>query len=245
MLISISSSKIARASSRSGAGDVTSAARLEVPVGYSSALLQFVLLAWIVYEATTRLIAPGEILSGMMLVVAIAGLLVNLFVLRVLHTDDEHDLNTAGARLHVLGDLLGSLGAVVAALLIGRFGWTWADPVVSVLVSLLILRSAWHLLRRSAHILLEGTPAGIGEGLVESALVDAAIGVDDVHHVHVWQLAGGRAMATLHVRLRAGAEPDEAIRAIQLVLRERFGVVHATVQVENGNCAASPCGAGH
>lgn len=220
-------------------------ARLEVLVGYSNALLQFVLVAWIVYEATTRLFAPGEILSGMMLVVAIAGLLVNLFVLRVLHTDDEHDLNTAGARLHVLGDLLGSLGAVVAALLIGRFGWTWADPVVSVLVSLLILRSAWHLLRRSAHILLEGTPAGIGEGLVESALVDAAIGVDDVHHVHVWQLAGGRAMATLHVRLRAGAEPDEAIRAIQLVLRERFGVVHATVQVENGNCAASPCGAGH
>lgn len=220
-------------------------ARLEVLVGYSNALLQFVLVAWIVFEAVTRLFAPGEILSGMMLVVASAGLLVNLLVLRVLHTHDEHDLNTAGARLHVLGDLLGSVGAVVAALLIGWLGWNWVDPVVSVLVSVLILRSAWHLMRRSAHILLEGTPAGIEEGLVESTIVEAAIGVDDVHHVHVWQLAGGRAVATLHARLGAGTEPDAAIRAIQALLRERFGVVHATVQVEAGHCAGAHCGAGH
>lgn len=220
-------------------------ARLEVLVGYSNALLQFVLVAWIVFEAATRLFAPGEILSGMMLAVAVAGLLVNLLVLRVLRTHDEHDLNTAGARLHVLGDLLGSVGAVVAALLIRWAGWNWADPVVSVLVSALILRSAWHLLRRSAHILLEGTPAGIEQGLVESTIVDAAIGVDDVHHVHVWQLAGGRAVATLHARLGAGTEPDAAIRAIQALLLERFGVVHATVQVEAGHCAGGRCATGH
>lgn len=219
-------------------------ARLEVLVGYSNALLQFVLVAWIVVEAAMRLFAPGEILSGMMLVVASAGLLVNLLVLRVLHTHDEHDLNTAGARLHVIGDLLGSVGAVAAALLIGWLGWNWVDPVVSVLVSALILRSAWHLMRRSAHILLEGTPTGIEEGLVESTIVDAAIGVEDVHHVHVWQLAGGRAVATLHARLGTGTEPDAAIRAIQAVLRERFGVVHATVQVEAGHCAGARCGAG-
>lgn len=220
-------------------------ARLEVLVAYSNALLQFVLVAWIVFEAVTRLFSPGEILSGMMLVVAIGGLLVNLLVLRVLHTHDEHDLNTAGARLHVLGDLLGSVGAVIAALLIGWAGWNWVDPVVSVLVSVLILRSAWHLLRRSAHILLEGTPTGIEEGLVESTLVDAEIGVDDVHHVHVWQLAGGRAVATLHARLRAGTDPDAAIRSVQAVLRERFGVVHATVQVEAGHCDGGPCATGH
>ena len=220
-------------------------ARLEVLVGYSNALLQFALVAWIVFEAVTRLFAPGEILSGMMLGVAIAGLLVNVLVLRVLHTHDEHDLNIAGARLHVIGDLLGSAGAVVAALLIRWAGWNWADPVVSVLVSVLILRSAWHLLRRSAHILLEGTPTGIEQGLVESTLVDAAIGIDDVHHVHVWQLAGGRAVATLHARLRAGTDPDAAIRAVQAVLRERFGVVHATVQVETGDCAGGRCATGH
>lgn len=220
-------------------------ARLEVLVGYSNALLQFVLVAWIVFEAVTRLFAPGEILSGMMLGVAFAGLLVNLLVLRVLHTHDEHDLNTASARLHVLGDLFGSVGAVAAALLIGWLGWNWVDPVVSVLVSALILRSAWQLMRRSAHILLEGTPTGIVEGLVESTIVDAAIGVEDVHHVHVWQLAGGRAVATLHARLGAGTEPDAAIRAIQALLRERFGVVHATVQVEAGHCTGAHCGAGH
>ena len=211
-------------------------ARLEVLVGYSNALLQFVLVAWIVFEAATRLFHPGEILSGMMLAIAGTGLLVNLLVLRVLHTHDEHDLNTAGARLHVLGDLLGSVGAVIAALLIRWAGWNWIDPVVSVLVSVLILRSAWHLLRRSAHILLEGTPAGIEDGVVESTLVAAQIGVDEVHHVHVWQLAGGRAVATLHARLGPGIVPDVAIRSIQALLQDRFGVVHATVQVENGDC---------
>lgn len=219
-------------------------ARLEVLVGYSNALAQFLLVAWIAVEALTRFTAPAPILSGTMLGVAVAGLLVNVFVLRVLGGHDHDDVNTAGARLHVIGDLLGSLGAVGAALLVRYLDWLWADPATSILVSLLILRSAWHLLRRCAHILLEGVPEGAEADLVATTLEHEAPGVCDVHHVHVWQLAGGSRLATLHVRVTDGTVPDAAILAVQRVLRERFGIRHATVQVEGLDCAHVACADG-
>lgn len=216
--------------------------RLEVLVAYSNSLIQFVLVAWIVVEALLRLHDSQPILSGMMFVVALAGLLVNAFVLSALSGHDHDDLNTASARLHVLGDLFGSLGAVAAALLIRYFGWLWADPAASVLVSLLILSSAWRLLRRSGHILLEGAPEGIDADLVGSTLKNEASGVCDVHHVHVWQLAGGYHVATLHARLDEGADADAAIKSILAVLRERFRIEHATVQLEQSGCVDAPCG---
>ena len=217
-------------------------ARLEVLVGYSNSLLQFMLVAWIAVAAVVRLGDPQPILSATMLVVALGGLLVNAFVLRMLWDHDHDDLNTASARLHVLGDLFGSLGAVVAALLIRGFGWLPADAVASILVSLLILAGAWRLLRRSAHILLEGAPEGIDGTLVAGALRQAASGVDEVHHVHVWQLAGSYHVATLHARLFEGADADQAIASIRSVLRERFRIEHATVQLERFDCADERCG---
>jgi cobalt-zinc-cadmium efflux system protein len=220
-------------------------ARLEVLVGYTNALAQFVLVAWIIAEAAGRLLQPTMILSGTMLVVAIGGLLVNALVLRVLHDHDHDDVNTASARLHVLGDLLGSFGAVAAALLIRWLGWNWADPAISVLVSVLILGNAWQLLRRSGHILLEGTPNGFDAANVATTLQDAGLGILDVHHVHLWELSGGRAMATLHARIGPGTDADQAIGGAQRVLRERFGIAHATVQVETADCAAGPCGGAH
>jgi len=216
-------------------------ARLEVLVGYTNALAQFVLVAWIAVEAVQRLRSPAPILGGVMFWVALAGLVVNLVVLRVLHGHDEHDVNTASARLHVLGDLLGSLGAVIAALAIGWLGWNWLDPVVSVLVSGLILGNAWRLLRRSSHILLEGVPAGIDGDVVTQALEEAGVGVGGVHHVHVWELAGGTPVATLHARIDAGIDPDTAVAAVQALLRERFGIAHATIQLETRTCACGPC----
>ncbi|MEO5627034.1 MAG: cation diffusion facilitator family transporter [Dokdonella sp.] len=217
-------------------------ARLEVLVGYSNALVQFILVAWIAVEALLRLHDPQPILSGTMLVVAIAGLLVNAIVLLALSGHDQHDLNTASARLHVLGDLFGSIGAIAAALLVRWFGWLWADPAVSILVSVLILASAWRLLRRSAHILLEGAPEGIDSERLIAALKEEARGVTDVHHVHVWQLAGGYHVATLHARLHEDADADGAISSIRVVLRKRFGIEHATVQLERLDCADTQCG---
>ena len=217
-------------------------ARAEVLVGYTNALVQFMLVAWIVAEALLRLREPQPILSGTMFVVALAGLLVNVFVLSVLSVHDHEDVNTAGARLHVLGDLFGSLGAVAAALLIRYFGWLWADPTLSILVSLLILSSAWRLLRRCAHILLEGAPEGVDAEQVVSVLQGEAAGVCEVHHVHVWQLAGGYHVATLHARLFEGTDSDQAIASIRAVLHERFRIEHATVQLERFDCADPRCG---
>jgi len=220
--------------------------RMEVLVGFVNALSQFVLVGWIIYEAVMRLLHPGAILSGVMLVVAVIGLLVNLLVLRTLHGHAHDDVNLAGASLHVLGDLLGSLAAVLAALAIRWFGWLWADPVLSMLVSLLILNSAWRLLRLSAHILLEGVPDGMDSAEVEASLRGADASIRDIHHLHVWQLASGSRMATLHAELHEPADSAKALQAIKLMLLERFDIQHVTVQVDPGECLDQPKGcAGH
>jgi cobalt-zinc-cadmium efflux system protein len=216
-------------------------ARLEVLAGYSNALLQFVLVVWIAVEAFSRLMQPEPILTGVMLVVALIGLAVNAIVLGVLGHHHHDNLNLAGARLHVIGDLLGSLGAVMAALVVRYLGWLPADPLVSLFVSTLILVSAWSLLRRSAHILLEGTPEGI-EPLLVAETVQRESGVRNVHHVHVWQLAGGRRMATMHARLDPQMEAAGALAAMQRVLREHFHIAHATIQIEDdGACPEGDC----
>lgn len=216
-------------------------ARLEVLVGYSNALAQFALVAWIAFEAVLRFFQPSAILSGVMLGVAVAGLLVNALVLQVLGGHDHDDVNAAGARLHVLGDLLGSLGAVTAALLVRYFGWSWADPLVSVFVSVLILHSAWQLLRVSAHILLEGVPEGLEIERLPRALEAEVADVRNVHHVHVWQLTGGSRMATLHAEVAPGATADAVIAQIRRVLHQRHGIDHVTVQVDGAGCAERGC----
>jgi len=215
-------------------------ARLEVLVGYTNALAQFALSAWIVFEAVQRLRAPEAIRADVMFGVAAGGSAINWFVLRTLSGHAHEDVNAAGAHLHVLGDLLGSIGAMLAALLIWRFGWNWADPGLSIVVALLILGSAWRLLRRSAHILLEGVPDGVEPEQV-AAVVKRETGALDVHHVHVWQLAGGRRMATLHARLADGANADAALAAIGAALRAHFHIAHATIQIEGGDCTAGDC----
>lgn len=220
--------------------------RMEVLAGFVNALTQFALVAFIAYEAIERLFNPSPILSGVMFVVALIGLLVNVVVLRTLHGHAHDDVNVAGATLHVLGDLLGSVAAVLAALAVRWMGWLWADPMLSLLVSLLILNSAWRLLRRSAHILLEGVPEGMDTAEVTQALRTADVSIRDVHHLHVWQLASGSRMATLHAELHEPGDGAQALHAIQKVLNDRFGIQHVTVQIDPGACPdpANGC-AGH
>jgi cobalt-zinc-cadmium efflux system protein len=221
--------------------------RMEVLAGFVNALTQFVLVGLIAYEAVERIFKPVEILSGVMLVVAIIGLLINMIVLRSLHDHAHDDVNIGAASLHVLGDLLGSVGAVLAALAVRWLGWNWMDPALSLLVSLLILHSAWQLLRRSTHILLEGVPEGMDTQEVEAALRIADTSISDVHHLHIWQLASGSRMATLHLELHDRDDGARALAAVNRTLLERFGIRHATVQIDPGSCPdASPgCSAGH
>jgi cobalt-zinc-cadmium efflux system protein len=213
--------------------------RIEVLAGFVNALTQFALVAFIVFEAIQRLFSPQPILSGVMLVVAVLGLVANVVVLRTLHGHDPDDVNIAGASLHVLGDLLGSVAAVLAALAVRWLDWNWADPVLSVLVSLLILRSAWSLVRRSGHILLEGIPEGIDLADVQRELHSADPGIVNIHHLHVWQVTAGSRMATLHAELTPGTGQSDQARvlgAIKAMLSERWRVEHATVQFDPGPC---------
>lgn len=219
--------------------------RFEVLAAFVNGLALFAIAGWIVVEAATRLFAPVPVLGGPMLVIAVLGLVVNLVALWVLSRGGGGaNLNVRGAALHVLGDLLGSVGAIVAAGVILWTGWTPVDPLLSVVVALLVLRSALALVRESGHILLEGTPPGIDAARVGAALRDVP-GVVDVHHVHAWSLTGERPLMTLHAVVEDAADPDSVLAAVNGVLRARFGIGHATVQIERGPCphAGAPHGA--
>ena len=211
--------------------------RFPVLAAYVNAVTLLLIVAWIGVEAAGRIRRPVEILEGPMLAVAVLGLLVNLAAFRLLHGAETESLNVRGALVHVLGDLLGSVAAIVAALVIMATGWTLIDPILSLLVALLVLRSAVSLLRRSGHVLMEGRPEHLDEGDVARAITETVPEVSDVHHMHIWSLSPGRPIMTLHARIDRPAVHDRALERILACLRERFGVRHATVQLEHERCA--------
>jgi cobalt-zinc-cadmium efflux system protein len=210
--------------------------RFQILAAFLNGVVLIAIVVWIAIEAVRRLNAPVEILGGMMLAVAGVGLAVNVICFAILHGGNRENLNVHGAMLHVLGDLLGSLAAIVAAVVIIVTGWTPIDPLLSILVALLILRSAWALVRQSTHVLLQGTPSEIDVSQLKRALVDGVTAVDDVHHVHVWTLASGKLIMTLHANVCDGADPQETLKTILSICRENFGVTHVTVQIEHGRC---------
>lgn len=177
----------------------------------------------------------------MMLGIAVVGGIAN--VAAVLALSGASSLNERGARAHVLSDLLGSGAASVAAILILTLGWTVADPLLSLVVSALILRSAWALTRESADVLLEGVPAGFDVRQIEAALIGHVPGLIGVHHVHAWSMTGERPMVTLHAHLAPGTRHHEVIAAIHVRLGQQLNVEHTTVQIEEeGTCEGPACG---
>jgi cobalt-zinc-cadmium efflux system protein len=210
--------------------------RFQVLAAFVNGLSLIAIVLWIAIEAVRRLLAPVEVLGGLMLAIAVLGLLVNLAAFWILHGGDRANLNIRGAALHVLGDLLGSLAAIVAALVIFWTGWMPIDPLLSVFVALLILRSAWMLVRRSSHILLEGTPDWLDVDELRRSLAAAVPAVEDVHHVHAWMLTSERPLLTMHARVQAGADHDQVLKAIQQALLRDHGIDHATIQIERAGC---------
>lgn len=212
--------------------------RFGVLVAFANGLALFAIAIWIVIEAVHRLNAPSPVLGGIMFWVALAGLLVNVLAFRLLQGGDHGNLNVRAAALHVVGDLLGSVAALGAALVILTTGWTPIDPILSVLVALLILGSAARIVRDAGHILLEGTPVGLDTRGIEADLEASVPGVLDVHHVHAWSLSQDRPIVTLHARIAAGGDAPEAITAaIKARLKTAYGVDHATVELEFERCA--------
>jgi cobalt-zinc-cadmium efflux system protein len=213
--------------------------RFQVLAAYTNGITLFFIALWIVFEAAQRLFEPVEVLGGPMLAVACVGLVVNGVAFAVLHWGDRGNLNVRGAALHVLGDLLGSAAAIAAAVVILLTGWTPIDPILSVLVVVLILRGAWGVVRESSHILLEGTPDTFDVEALRQALAEAVPAVRDVHHVHVWSLTMERPLVTLHVSMNAGADTQDTLTRVKAILRDRFDLPHATVQLEQEDCPDS------
>lgn len=211
--------------------------RVKTLVAYTNGVTIFIIAVWIVYEAWQRFLDPPPVLGGPMLVIAILGLLVNIAGFLVLRGGDHGSLNMRGAILHVLGDLLGSAAAIVAALVILATGWTPIDPILSVLVALLILSTAWSLMREAAHVLLEGVPANLDRDRIATDIETNVAGVREIHHMHVWSLDGAKNMATLHACLADGVDAPGAVRAIKERLAQSHGIDHATVEPEYGECA--------
>ena len=210
--------------------------RFPILAAFTNGISMLFIVGWIFVEAVQRLYDPVEVLAGPMLAVAATGLLVNIVAAAILFGADRDNLNVRGAYLHVLGDLLGSVAAIAAAIVIMVSGWMLIDPLLSFLVGALILRSTWFLIRDSGHVLLEGTPAELDVREIGADLVEHLDAIEDVHHVHAWSLAQDRSLLTLHARIREGADADAAINAIHRRLAERFDVTHATVQIEIESC---------
>jgi cobalt-zinc-cadmium efflux system protein len=206
--------------------------RFSVLAAFVNGLSLFVIAGWICFEAFERLRQPVPVLGGIMFWIATTGLVVNILAFWVLTRGDGENLNVRAALLHVAGDLFGSIAALVAALIIILTGWTPIDPILSVLVALIILRSAWHVVRESGHILLEGAPHGFDRRAVAASIKAAVPGVVDVRHIHAWSITQERPMATLEVTIAADAEPLAVKAATKSVLQEKFGIDHATVEVD-------------
>jgi cobalt-zinc-cadmium efflux system protein len=194
------------------------------------------IVGWIAIEAVQRLISPTEVKALPMLAIAVTGFLVNAGAFFLLHGADRDNLNIKGAILHVVGDLLASFAAIVAASIILLMpGWTIADPILSVVASGLILRGAVGLVGKSWHVLMEGTPEEVNVAEIAEAL-EALDGVHDIHHLHAWSLVPGKTLITLHAQLIPGHTSDAVLARIKLTLAERFQIDHSTIQIE-GACA--------
>ncbi len=208
--------------------------RFSVLAAFVNGLSLFAIALWILIEAVKRLSNPSEVLGGLMLWVAVGGLAVNIVAFWVLSRAEGDNLNVRAAALHVMGDLLGSVAAIIASLVIIWTGWTPIDPILSVLVALLILRSAWSVVRESGHILLEAAPVGFDARAVAADLEATLPGVARAHHIHAWSITQERPMATLEVEPAAGANADDVRRAVKDRVRETTGVEHVTVEVTTG-----------
>ena len=211
--------------------------RMQILAAFGNTMLMVFLCVWIVSQAVQRIISPGVILSDMMLVIAVIGLVVNILALVVISRANQDNLNVRGARLHVIGDLLGSLAAISAAGIIMATGWTVADPLLSLVIVAIILRNAWPVMRDSAHILLEGAPVHVSAQDVRDDLTARIDEVVDIHHVHFWSITQARTMATLHARVRDSVAPHEVVVRIKNRLHDGFGIEHATVEIEYDHCS--------
>ena len=214
--------------------------RLEVLAALANAVLLAGVALYVLVEAVRRLGAPQHVAAGPMLAVAVAGLLANIVAFALLRAGARESINIRGAYLEVLGDLLGSVGVIVAAVVIATTGWWYADPLVAVGVGAFILPRTWRLARTAVRILVQAAPQHLDVPRVRSRLT-AVPGVHDVHDLHVWTLTPGMEVVSAHLTVDPSVEADTALRDARQALHEEFGIEHTTLQIES-KARVDPCG---
>lgn len=207
--------------------------RFEIIAAFFNGITLFLMAGFIIYEAVDRFNNPPEVMGGWMLAIAGIGLAANILSAWVINrkADVKGNLNMKSAYLHVIGDALGSVGAIIAGVLILLFDWTVADPLISVLVALLILRSAWGVLQNSIHILMEGSPVTVNVAEVKKVLMDID-GVLDVHDLHVWTITSGMDLLTCHLDIQEHAEEQAILREAITRISDNCKIEHTTIQIE-------------
>jgi cobalt-zinc-cadmium efflux system protein len=206
--------------------------RLEILAALVNGATLIVLSLLICFEAYQRLRHSEEVKGWTLILISSGGLIVNLISAYLLAKGQKETLNVRGAFLHVMGDLLGSVAAIAAGVLIVWRGWKWADPVFSVVISILIIYSSWRLVADAVNILLEGTPSHINIAAVEEAMRTVA-GVREVHDLHIWTITSGRHAVTVHVVVNDAGESYRILRELRELLAHRFALTHSTIQIED------------
>lgn len=205
--------------------------RLEILAAVANGLLLFGVAGYVIYEAIQRFSEPPDVPGLPLMVVAVIGLTVNVVSFRLLSSGAKDSLNLKGASLEVLGDLLGSVGVIVAAIVLLTTGWPYADPIIGVGIGLFILPRTFLLMRQALRVLLEVAPPGISVDEVRDRIV-ALDGVAEVHDLHIWTITSGMDSATGHVVLESDADYDTVLAAILTLLDEQYHIDHATIQCE-------------
>jgi cobalt-zinc-cadmium efflux system protein len=205
--------------------------RAEILAAMVNGALLIAVSIYIVVEAIHRLRNPATVHGQMMMGIAVGGLLVNLACLAILHRDRHDNLNLHGAWLHVLSDALGSVGAIIAGVLIATLGWNWADAVASAVIAILIVHASWRLLAEAVSVLMESAPKGIDVDEVNATIV-ATTGVRGVHDLHIWTITSGLESLSAHVVVDDSAVPADVLRSLRTILHDRFGSDHITIQIE-------------
>jgi cobalt-zinc-cadmium efflux system protein len=224
--------------------------RLEVLAALLNGITLLAVSFGIFSEAYKRFLSPLEIKSGYMLIIASAGLLVNIYVAKLFHKDNhsegahtESDINIHSAYLHVLGDVIASIGVIVGAIIIYSTGWRWVDPFVSLFIGVIILSGAFRLISKAIHILLEGTPDHLDINKIKESLL-SIIGIQEIHDLHVWNICSGHIALSAHMVSNAGSviERDQILVSARSILHAKYNINHVTIQIENTVCSQSNCG---
>ena len=214
--------------------------RTEILAALANGAALLAVAGYVLYEAYARILNPPEVRGGLMLAVAIGGLAVNLSALLILRGDHGDSLNVRGAWLHVMSDALGSVGAIISGALIVGFGWTWADAVASLVIALLVVHSAWALLKETVAVLMESAPGHVDVDDVRNA-IRTARDVRGVHDLHVWTLTSDKVCMSAHVVMGRGASAQRTLHAVTELVRVRFGIHHCTIQIEDEAFAEHHC----